>query len=223
MIADLEANIVSAMNFGWCYVHLTLIGIFILPSFTYFNVLQIKFVDRFKGDNGSACLMSIDCTDYLVHETAPFCPALFSYKFKHAALRYEIGISIQKGEICWINGPFPPRDWPDITIFRSELKCMLGEEERVEADNGYVGEPTKIDLPREMANDEAQIAVKAVVRARHETINRRFKQWGCMNRVWRHEYSKHGIAFRAIAVLIQLGIFEGDVPFQVEYKTQTLN
>jgi len=75
------------------------------------------FENRYIGTNGSACLMSVDCTDFLVHETAPFCPDFFSYKLKHAALRYEIGVSIQRGDIVWINGPFLPRDWPDITIF----------------------------------------------------------------------------------------------------------
>jgi len=100
---------------------------------------------------------------------------------------------------------------------------MLEDGERVEADNGYGGEPLKIDLPHEMARDEAQRMAKAVVRARHENINGRFKWWGCMNRMWRHEYNCHGEAFRAVAILEQFLISEGDGAFQVQYKTQTLH
>ena len=41
----------------------------------------------------------------------------------------------------WINGPFPCGQYPDIKIFRQDLKFELEDGEMVEADLGYRGEP----------------------------------------------------------------------------------
>ena len=64
----------------------------------------------------------------------------YSHKFKYSAVRYEVGLSILKGDIVWINGPFPAGLYPDINIFRENLKGALDEDERVVADDGYIGE-----------------------------------------------------------------------------------
>jgi hypothetical protein len=42
-----------------------------------------------------------------------------------------------------------------------------------------------------------------------ETVNKRFKDWGLLRKVYRHEISSHGLAFRAIAVITQLAINGG--------------
>ena len=53
------------------------------------------------------------------------------------------------GDVVWVHGPFPCGDWPDIVIFRSSLISFLDEGERVEADDGYVGEaPMYIKCPK---------------------------------------------------------------------------
>ena len=58
-------------------------------------------------------------------------------------------LSIHSCDIVAINGPFRPGDWNDIAIFRERTMGMLLEGERVEADDGYRGEPGSIDLPYE--------------------------------------------------------------------------
>ena len=59
----------------------------------------------------------------------------YSHKFKTAGVRvqYEIAVSILKGDVVWIHGPFPCGKWPDISIFRDSLINHLGQNERVEA------------------------------------------------------------------------------------------
>lgn len=66
--------------------------------------------------------------------------AFFSFKFKYGGLCYETGINIQTGDLCWVNGPFPPGDWLDIEIFHHGLKGLLDENEHVKTDDGYIGE-----------------------------------------------------------------------------------
>jgi len=163
--------------------------------------------------------MTVDCTDFLVQEPWPFVKAhnkkWYTKKFNHAGLRYELGINIQTGDICWVNGPFRCGQWSDLRIFRRNLKHMLGLYERVETNDGYAGEP-KIRNKSAVINwiDYEQ---KALARARHESINRRPKQFGCMKQEFCHTHLQHNQCFGAILVLIQIDIEMGKGPFQVEY------
>jgi hypothetical protein len=96
-------------------------------------------------------------------------------------MRYEIGISIVGGDIVWLNGPYEARTWNDIKIFRDFLMSNLDPGERVEADDGYVGEaPRHVKCPMSFANPLKNRRMQAIVRSRHETIKKRFKQWGCL-------------------------------------------
>ena len=53
------------------------------------------------------------------------------------------------------------------------------------------------------------------VRARHETANKRLKQWGVLSQVFCHDLKKHSICFQAVAVLTQLLIENGEPLFQI--------
>ena len=65
-----------------------------------------------------------------------------------SALRYKVALNIQTGDICWINGAFPAGKYGDLEIFRSALMSYLEDFERVEADDGYIGEaPEKVRCP----------------------------------------------------------------------------
>jgi len=86
----------------------------------------------------------------------------------------------------------------------------------VEADAGYRGEPTKIRTPSDYLSAEDKTN-KSNARARHETVNRRLKQWGCLKKVYRHDLSKHRTVFTAVAVLTQLAIESGEVLYGVDY------
>ena len=51
--------------------------------------------------------------------------------------------------------------------------------------------------------------------ARHETINRRFKEFGILRQTYRHEEEKHGDIFRCVAVLVQIELEQGGLAFEV--------
>ena len=55
------------------------------------------------------------------------------------------------------------------------------------------------------------------IRARHETVNKRFKQWGCLQNKFRHDILKHAEVFRAVAVITQIAIETGEPLFEVNY------
>ncbi|CAB9508315.1 expressed unknown protein [Seminavis robusta] len=132
-------------------------------------------------------------------------------------VRYEIAICIQTGKICWAYGHFPCGKWPDSKIFQHKLQHELGVNEMVEADRGYTGLPFDVRTPDDYMNEADKIA-KSHARARHEIINRRLKQWGCLGQKFRHDLGFHQTCFRAVVMMTQLAIIHGEpVAFDVEY------
>lgn len=171
----------------------------------------IVWENRFKDDIGNECLVSVDGTDFMIYQWGKFWKGWFSHKFKGPGLRYEVGLCIRTGEIVWIHGPFPCGKWADLTIFRYGLKKMLRRGEKVQADKGYRGEPECVVLPTGV-NDLGQ-----QVRGRHETVNRRFKQFAILHRTFRHELAKHQSVFTAIAVVTELALETGEPLYGVTY------
>ena len=143
-----------------------------------------------------------------------------SHKFnKKSGLRYEVAVDILRGFIVWIRGPFPAGAWPDISIFRHALKDHLDTHERVEADDGYRDEsPGKVTYPASFTNPTENEAMQQRVRNRQETVNKRFKQWEILAMQYRHDICDHAHVFRAIVVLTQLSLENGEPLFPVKYR-----
>ena len=183
-----------------------------------YMLLKILFERRYLGDKKNDCLMTVDGTDFECAEQRRWC---YSHKFGHSGLRYEVGISILSGDICWINGPYEAGRWNDISIFRDSLMSHLDDSERVEADDGYIGEhPKHIKCPKGFANKAENEFMQQRVRNRQETVNKRLKQFGILKQVYRHSIPNHGDVFRACAVLTQLAINDGDRLFACGYRDQ---
>jgi DDE superfamily endonuclease len=129
-------------------------------------------------------------------------------------------VSLVHGDCVWINGPYECGKWPDISIFRNSLISHLSEGERVEADDGYIGEcPRYTKVPGHMTSDPTTASMQADARKRHETINKRFKQFGILKQAFRSKrLYTHGKIFRAVAIITQLCIEKGEPLFSVDYE-----
>ena len=55
-----------------------------------------------------------------------------------------------------------------------------------------------------------------MIRARHENINGRFKEWGCLKQTYRHAEEKHHDVFMAVAVITQLDMFDDRPAWRIE-------
>ena len=125
------------------------------------------------------------------------------------------------GDIVWINGPFPCGLFNDLKIFlECGLKDHLDEGERVEADDGYSGaDPDYAKARSSVWHPERNNDKRNTVRARHETVNKRLKQFGALSSIFRHDARKHQSVFEAVAVLTQLSIDGGEPLFEIsEYE-----
>jgi hypothetical protein len=163
--------------------------------------------------------MSVDCVDIRVKQKGP---TFSSHKLKKkSALQYEVGVGIMSGEIVWINGPFPAGMFNDITIFRDCLESCIDHMERVEADDGYRGDPTTWKVPADVLtrSGEEEDKMQMRVQGRHETINARLKFFKILgDQSFCHDETQHEYVFRAVAVLVQIALKNGDPLFQVDYK-----
>ena len=165
---------------------------------------QIVWDNRLVSDIGNDCLVSVDGTDCMIQFQKNAPDAFYTYKHNCSGLQYEVGICILIGWITWVMGPFPAGDWVDVEIFRYWMKHRLGPNERVEADDGYQGEDNEnIKVPGSLLHDQddKQLYIRAKVRLRHETCNKRIKQFKSVKVTFRHDISLHGTYFKACAVL----------------------
>ena len=95
----------------------------------------------------------------------------------------------------------------------------LGNGERCEADDGYIGEhPQHIKCPKGFCNAEETLSMQQRVRNRQETANKRFKDFEVLQKIFRHDIGLHGDVFRAVAIITQIKINNGQKLFQCGYK-----
>ena len=161
-ISELCSYFVSAEKFG-CHVCSYNFNFACLVA-----LLKIRWENRFRQDTYQRSLVTVDGTDFQIYEPSPFSTEWFSHKFDGPGLRYEIAVCINTGDIVWFNGPFPAGSHADVTIFRRNLKLMLGPTEMVVADAGYRDERA---IQPHQYQDEQHKRAMDLARARHETIN----------------------------------------------------
>ena len=141
----------------------------------------------------------------------------WSFKFKESGLRYEVGINIATGDICWWHGPFVCGKYNDLTIFQNALQLHLEDGERVEADMGYKGAaPFYVKCPGGVWSDPNTEELQKRVRSRHETCNNRLKKWNILKVPYCHNVLEHQSIFGAIITLVQLS-FGSNPLYQVVY------
>ena len=154
---------------------------------------MILWENRKRGDVRNDCLVSVDGVDFEIEEPYPYerqwSKRWFSTKFKGPGLRYEVALAILTGDILWFNGPFACGIWSDWKIFsEGGLKSSLEPNERVEADDGYQhGDPEFVKSKSGIFHENN--GIRNTVRARHETVNKRLKQFGALSSVFRHGVS----------------------------------
>lgn len=186
---------------------------------------KIKFLDRWSDNDDPNCelfIIGVDGTDCKTwerkHATMPMDRKLMSHKFKHAALKYEIGVAVYENKIVWCNGPFPGARH-DITIFREDgLKEKMPAGKIAIADRGYQtsrqDEVNMMATPQ-MNDDPGLHKFMSRVRCRTETVMGRLKEFKILSETFRHDNEKHEWAFKACVVIVQYQIDNGAFLYDV--------
>jgi hypothetical protein len=161
--------------------------------------------------------MTVDGTDIRIPERGR---DFRSHKTKKSAFRYEVACSILGPYICCISGPYPAGLWDDLGIFRDCLLTYLEDFERVETDDGYIGEaPLYVSCPGMIGFEEEREKMTKRATKRQETINKRLKQWKILDVLFCHVLLDHRNVFVAIACITQVAMLNGEPLFDCsEYE-----
>ena len=176
------------------------------------------------GDAGDVSLTYVDCKDFPCHQLLRL-PRKdrrkwFSHNFNGPGLKYEIATCIRTGEIVHFSGPFRAAIH-DLTVFRHHMKKCLRSGEKALGDRGYRGDRKIVTIYEAKSAQHAR-TIKAIG-ARHETVNGRLATFEALRQVWRHDLSKHHIAFRAGIVLAQVSIIHGRPVYKTYGYTDPLD
>jgi hypothetical protein len=187
-----------------------------------FHLDLVDFEDRFINWphlvpscslDGNLCLMT--GTHCFINEHRPFDSDYGSFKMKHSALAYEIGMALGCSKIVWWNGGVAAGANPDLELARAMFVDGLKPGEQAAADKGYQDGNTHFYTPHRQAitADQRQFNWNhKKMMARHEMINKRVKQFEVLNQ-WRHlNDDKHKICFGAVVNLTQLELEENPLP-----------
>ena len=155
----------------------------------------------------------MDGTDCPIQEPQSFNKKWWSHKLNGAGLRYEIGVSLDTGDIVWVHGPYPCGRYADVSIFRRGMKTVLDDCERVIADMGYSDD---MCITPDTLLSPVSPKLHRLLRARHETVNKRLKQFAVLRSSFRHDLSFHGVCFHAIANITQY-LFCDEPLFEVTF------
>ncbi|KAI9346841.1 hypothetical protein BDR26DRAFT_892762 [Obelidium mucronatum] len=96
---------------------------------------EIHFEDRFEGWPHLKPSCYVDGIDCLINEAGKFNKQLFSHKFNHAGLRYQVATAIGTSKIVHVSGGVAG-DWSDLAMVRHSLVPLLTKGEKVAADSG---------------------------------------------------------------------------------------
>ena len=180
----------------------------------------IYFPEDFADPDGIPFVMSLDCRDHKCSEKKhPRFNLDRAYSSKkhggHAALKYELGVSLFHDQIVWIGKPCRASK-ADITIFREGgLKQKFLEI--------FPGKYIIVDLGyRSSQEDEKMLAYpnssdliplkkfKSLARCRQEDVNARMSKFKVLNYEFEHSIEKHEICFTCVSVMLQYQLNCGD-------------
>lgn len=174
-------------------------------------MFQIKFENRFEGAlPGQTCFVSLDGVDFRILEPSPFSSGWYSHKFHSAGLRYEIGLNIRTGYTVWANGGYPCGLFPDLLLARQSYVYYVCAGERTMADKGYKDDAFFI-LP-----NQENASLHEHIMSRHETVNKRMKEFQVLKQAFRHDLAKHPMCFHAVANITQIKFENGEPLYNVK-------
>jgi hypothetical protein len=130
----------------------------------------------------------------------------YSQKYNNAGLTYELGTSIQKNQLVWINSPFRAGT-SDLQMFQMEggLKSKIPANKRFIGDSGYPNEP---QISHHNMFDNPMVRTfKKRARAHHQAFNGRIKNFSILDQQFR--VAKHKACFKAVCFMVQYNMGNG--------------
>lgn len=152
----------------------------------------------------------MDGVDFKILEPSNFNKKWYSHKFKGPGIRYELGLCIRTGSIVWKNGGYPCGEYPDLKLAREAYVLSVNQGEKTMADKGY-NDSNFFILPNEVNS-----RMHKRIMSRHETLNKRIRQFNILSHTYRHDIKKHPMIFHAVVNITQIKIENGEPLFALK-------
>lgn len=167
--------------------------------------------------------ISTDGVDFPVwerqHPKYPVDTKAMSHKFRSCGAKYIIALSCFSSKCVFIGGPYRGGKGDlDMFIESGLMQKMKANGKLCIADRGFRSkfehERNVFSYPDYMDSKELN-NFKSRVRCRQETYNRRLKHFEALSGTFKNGFDKHGIAVRAVAVIIQYQMDNGSPIYTV--------
>jgi hypothetical protein len=162
---------------------------------------MIDYKSRLVNNARNNCLMMINGTDFCIQQKGVARKGNLFGSHKYAGksmLCYKHRVNILERNLIRVEGPYPTGAWPSVNFVYSVLLHCLEPGERVEADNSYVGHAKKIKCPNNDCNPVENLWMQSVARSCHGTLSRHLKNWGILEKVYRHDITAHETVFMRV-------------------------
>jgi hypothetical protein len=167
--------------------------------------------------------LSADGVDFKMwekqHPKYPIDTKAMSHKFRSCGAKYIIALSVYNPKCLFIEVPFRGGK-PDIDMFRDSglMKKLMDSGKVCIAARGFnsqfASERKHFALPDYM-DSKPLSNHKSRARLCQETYNRRLKHFECLSSTFKNGFEKHGIALRAVVVMVQYQMDNGSPIFCV--------
>ncbi len=159
---------------------------------------QIDFESHLVNDVRNNCLIIINGTNSRIQQKGVARKGNFFGSHKYAGkstLRYKLGVDILTVNLGWVKGPYPAGGWPNVKFFNSVLLHCLEPGKCIKANNGYVEHANKIKCPNNNCNLAENLGMQRAARSHHKMHNGHLKNWGILEKVYRHDITAHRTFF----------------------------
>ena len=141
-----------------------------------------------------------------MHELYPMDRGYFSHKDHRAAYNYQIALSTTEQRIYAVHGPYPAGSNNDKIMFQKSgvQQILVAQNKRAIADGGYEG-VDGVAIPNRRYHSKQTNLYMRRIRARHETVNGRIKNFSILSNTFRYKKErqfKHKMVFEAVCVIV---------------------
>ena len=185
--------------------------------------VQALKANKIEWDNGEPddiWIMTVDGTTSIINE--PRHPEfsqdrkVYSHKKSHAGYTYELGISLFKSKLIWMNGPFKSGANDKTNFVKHGLKdklCLVGK--KALGDKIYNGHNDEVSTFNAFDSDRVK-SLKSRAQMRHEKFNGMLKEYGAVSEQYRHRtQEKFGMCFEAVCVICQYRMDHGEPLYEL--------
>jgi hypothetical protein len=140
----------------------------------------------------------------------------FTPKHHHAGCKWQIALSVQTSKCVHIFGPCRGGMGDKTMLKRSGVLDLLKNGKVAIVDRGYINEENRHKLSWPNPHDSKAVNnFKARARLRHESFNGRMCCFDILSHEFRQSEEKHGIAFLAVATIVQYQMDNGSPLYDV--------